>query len=40
MFVITDFLFGWVMTIIVTIATGLTFGLLWYALPLSRRAQL
>ena len=40
MFVITDRLFGLAMTIAVTVATALTFGLLWYALPLSRRAQL
>lgn len=40
MFVIADFLFDWAMTIIVTVATALTFGLLWYALPLGRRAQL
>jgi hypothetical protein len=40
MFVITDFLFGWAMTIVVTVVTALTFGLFWYALPFTRRAQL
>jgi hypothetical protein len=28
------------MTITVTVLTALVFGLLWYALPLGRRAQL
>lgn len=40
LFVIADFLFGRAMTIAITVVTALTFGLLWYALPLSRRAQL
>jgi hypothetical protein len=39
-FVIADFIFKWPMTITVTVLTALVFGLLWYALPLGRRAQL
>ena len=39
-FVIADFLFKRPMTITVTVFTALVFGLLWYALPLGRRAQL
>jgi len=39
-FVIADFLFKWPMTITVSVLTALVFGLLWYALPLGRLAQL
>jgi len=40
LFVIADFLFKWPMTIAVTVFTAVVFGFLWYALRLSRRAQL
>jgi preprotein translocase subunit SecY len=40
LFVITDFLFSWPMTIAVTALTALLFGFFWYALPLKRRAEL
>jgi hypothetical protein len=40
LFVIADFLFKWPVTITVTVLTALVFGLLWYALPLARLAQL
>jgi hypothetical protein len=39
LFVITDFLFNWPMTITVTALTALLFGFFWYALPLKRRAE-
>jgi hypothetical protein len=39
LFVITDFLFSWAMTVTVTAVTALVFGLCWYALPLSRRVR-
>jgi hypothetical protein len=39
LFVIADFLFGWVLTGLVTGFTALVFGVLWYALPLRRRAR-
>jgi len=39
MFVITDFLFGSAFAIVVAVGTFLVFAMLWYALPLSRRAK-
>ena len=39
LFVITDFLFGWVMTGAVTAVTAVVFGFFWYALPLRRREE-
>jgi hypothetical protein len=39
LFVITDFLFNWPMTITVTALTALLFGFFWYALPLKRRTE-
>jgi preprotein translocase subunit SecY len=39
LFVITDFLFNWPMTITVTALTAFLFGFFWYALPLKRRAE-
>jgi preprotein translocase subunit SecY len=40
LFVISDFLFKWPITITVTVLTALLFGFFWYALPLKRRAEL
>jgi hypothetical protein len=37
---VTDFIFGAVATAIATTVTGLSFALLWYVLPLRRRAKL
>jgi Family of unknown function (DUF6328) len=39
LFVITDFLFGWVMTGAMTAVTAVILGFFWYALPLRRRRQ-
>jgi hypothetical protein len=38
-FVISDVLFQWAMTTIVTALTALVFASFWYALPLWRRLQ-
>ena len=37
---VTDVVFGTAMTIVVGALTGLAFSLLWYVLPLRRRAQI
>ena len=37
---VTDFIFGVVATAIATTVTGLAFALLWYVMPLRRRAKL
>lgn len=39
MFVITDFLFGSAFATVIAVGTFLVFAMLWYALPLSRRAK-
>ena len=38
-FVISDIIFGWAMTAVVTALTALLFASFWYALPLWRRLQ-
>ena len=38
-FVVTDVIFHWPMTIMVTVATALLFFFFWYALPLRQRAR-